>query len=151
MQSFKSADPYLNEISRVVVSGSQDKAAVFMSIGSSIKGVTKRGKDFFKLETSHTERILHLHVLGTNLWSAGDYTLNCYASSNNAIADKYFFVCDDKINQMIVHFTDLARSGRIDPYVLLACNDSTVKVISDNGSQLYQAHLDAAPTCISLI
>ena len=98
VQSFKSAEPYTNEISRVVISGSNDKAAVFCAIGSQIKGVTKRGKDFFKLDTSHTERILHLHVLGANLWSAGTYTLNCYASSNNTITDKYFFVCDDKIN-----------------------------------------------------
>ena len=88
-------------------------------------------------------------MLGTNLWSAGDYTLNCYASVNNAIADKYFVVCDDKINQMIVEFSDLVNAGRVDPYVLLACNDSTVKVIADNGQQLYQANLDSAPTCIA--
>lgn len=53
--SFESAEPYANEISRVVVSGAQDKAAVFLAIGSQIKGVTKRGKEFFKLDTSHTE------------------------------------------------------------------------------------------------
>ena len=55
VQSYKTAEPFSNEISRVVISGSQDKAAVFLAIGSQIKGVTKRGKDFFKLDTSHTE------------------------------------------------------------------------------------------------
>jgi len=92
-----------------------------------------------------------LHVLGTNLWSAGTYTLNCYASKNNAIADKYFFVCDDKINEMIVHYGDLAQTGQVDPYVILACNDATVKVIADNGRQLYQTVLDSAPTCMKLV
>ena len=92
VQTYKSAEPFQNQITRVVISGSQDKAAVFIAIGSQIKGITKRGKDFFRLDTSHTEQISHLHVLGTNLWSAGAYTLNCYASQNNAIADKYFFV-----------------------------------------------------------
>ena len=53
--SYESAEPFANEVSRVVVSGSQDKAAVFLATGSQIKGITKRGKEFFKLDTSHTE------------------------------------------------------------------------------------------------
>ena len=122
-----------------------------MAIGSSIRGFTKKGKAFFKFDTSHTEKIEHLHVLGTNLWSAGTYTLNCYASKNNAIADKYFFVCDDKINEMIVHHGDLAQIGQVEPYVILACNDSTLKVIGDNGRLLYQTILDSAPTCMTLV
>ena len=138
VQSFKSAEPFSKDISRVTISGSLDKAAVFLAVGSSIKGVTKRGKDFFKLDTSHTEQIMHLHVLGTNLWSAGAYTLNCYASANNAIADKYYFVCEDKINEMIVHHGDLANEGRIEPIVIIACNDCSIKVINDSGHQLYQ-------------
>jgi len=137
VQTYRSPQPLVNEISRVVVSGSNDKAAVFIAIGSQIKGVTKRGKEFFKLDTSHTEQIMHLHVLGTNLWSAGAYTLNCYASANNTIADKYFFVCDDKINQMIVHHCDLSRSGNVEPFVLLACNDSSIKVVDDAGHLMY--------------
>ena len=131
VQSYESPQPFANEISRVVISGANEKAAVFLATGSQIKGVTRRGKEFFKLDTSHTEQIMHLHVLGSNLWSAGSYTLNCYASSNNTIADKYFFVCDDKINDMIVHHCDLSKRGSVEPYVILACNDSSIKVIND--------------------
>lgn len=92
-------------------------------------------------------------MLGTNLWSAGTYTLNCYASANGAIADKYYFVCDDKINEMIVHHGGLGRdtSGSSDPFVILACNDSTIKVIDGAGRLLYQTVLDAAPTCMALV
>ena len=108
VQTYKSPEALTNEITCTEISGSQDKAAVFIATGSQIKGVTKRGKDFFRLETSHTEQIRYLHVLGTNLWSAGDYTLNCYASSNNKIADKYYYVSDDKINSMLVHHGDLS-------------------------------------------
>ena len=82
-----------------------------------------------------------MHVLGTNLWSAGTYTLNCYASANNSISDKYFFVCDDKINEMIVHHGGLGRvegpEGAGENWVILACNDSSVKVIDDAGRLLY--------------
>ena len=57
VQTFKTPEPFPNEISRVIISGSNDKAAVFLAIGSSIRGFTKKGKAFFKLDTSHTEQI----------------------------------------------------------------------------------------------
>ena len=82
-----------------------------------------------------------------NLWSAGVYTLNCYASSNNTIQDKYYFLCDDKINDMIV--TQLLPD-HVESSVILACNDGSLKVVSDQGKLLYQTILDAAPMSISL-
>ena len=54
-QSFKTEEPFPNEISRVVISGNEEKASVFLAQGAQIRGLTKRGKDFFKLDTSHTE------------------------------------------------------------------------------------------------
>lgn len=101
VQSFKS-EPFPLEISRIVLSGTGDKASIFLAAGQSIRGLTKRGKDFFKLDTSHTEVIQHLHVAGTNLWSAGPYTLVCYESRDNRIADKYFYTCEEQINELIV-------------------------------------------------
>ena len=41
--------------------------------------------------------------------------------------DKYFFVCDDKINDMLVH----EIGGQT--MVILACNDSSIKAINDKG------------------
>ena len=49
-------------------------------------------------------------------------------------------------------FCDLTRrSGETVPLVLLACQDSTLKVIADNGRLQYQAILDSQPTCIALV
>lgn len=92
------------QISRVVVSiTNEEKFSIFYSVGQSIKGITKKGKDFFKLDTSHTEVITSLHVQQQNLWSAGEYILNCYESgAAGKILDKYYFICDDKINDLIV-------------------------------------------------
>ena len=70
-----------------------------------------------------------------NLWSAGAYTLNCYASKNNSINDKYYFLCDDIINDMVV--TSFNPKEQENSIVVLSCNDSTVKVISDEGKLLY--------------
>jgi len=55
----------------VVSIASEEKFSVFYSVGQCIKGVTKKGKEFFKLDTSHAEAITSLHVAGQNLWSAG--------------------------------------------------------------------------------
>ena len=56
-------------------------------------------------------------------------------------------MCDDKINAMIVHHGAAGETA----VVILACNDSSIKVIADNGRLQYQSILDAAPTCISTV
>jgi len=56
------SDNQSKEISRVVVSGNAQKYSMFFAAGQSIRGVTKKGKEFFKLDTSHTEAIKSLHV-----------------------------------------------------------------------------------------
>ena len=90
---------------------------MFFAAGQSIRGVTKKGKEFFKLDTTHTEAIKSLHVNGQNLWSAGDYILNCYESVDMKITDKYFFICEDKINDFVV----APVSGQMVFNTILAC------------------------------
>jgi Bardet-Biedl syndrome 7 protein len=62
LQKTFASEPFSSDVSRVVISGTADKASVFVASGSQIRGFTKRGKDFFKLDSSHTDAILHLHV-----------------------------------------------------------------------------------------
>jgi hypothetical protein len=79
VQAFKS-EPLPNEISRVIVSGEGEKASIFVSQGTQIRGVSRKGKEFFTIDTSHAEAISQLYVKGANLWSAGKSTLTCYSS-----------------------------------------------------------------------
>jgi len=149
VQDFRS-DPQPKDLSRVVISGSSQKFSVFYACGQTIKGVTKKGKEFFKLETSHTETIKSLHVAGQNLWSAGEYILNCYASVSNKILDRYFYICEDRINDMVV----ASVSGQLVQNPVVACQDKTVKVLveGEDGTVavLYQQKFDASVTCITL-
>lgn len=101
----------------MVISGTAQKFSVFFACGQTIKGLTKKGKEFFKIETSHTETIKSLHVSGQNLWSAGEYILNCYESVSNKILDKYFYICEDRINDMIV----TSVSGQMVLNPVIAC------------------------------
>lgn len=86
----------------VISKAAEDKFSIFYSVGQSIRGITKKGKDFFRLDTSHADYISCLHVKDQNLWSASEYILNCYESAGNRIVDKYYYICDDKINDLII-------------------------------------------------
>lgn len=76
-----------------------------------------------------------MHVAGTNLWSAGPYTLVCYESRDNRIADKYFYTCEEQINELIVAQLPSSKEDNFNP--VLACQDSTIKVLTNNGKFLY--------------
>jgi hypothetical protein len=52
------------------------------------------------LDTSHTDAISFVQVMGNDLWSTGSNTLNCYASQGGKIVDNYYFLSNEKITQM---------------------------------------------------
>lgn len=52
---------------------------------------------------------------------------------NNKIVDKYFFICDDKINDMLVS----SVSGQMVLNPVIACQDKTIKVLVDGDKLLY--------------
>lgn len=133
---------------RVVVSvAGEDKFSIFYSIGQSIKGVTKKGKEFFKLDTSHAEAISSLHVQAQNLWSAGEYILNCYMSAENQIKDKFYFICEDKINDMVL----APVGGQMVLNAVLACQDKQIRVLKDDGKEvLYSQPFESACMTLSL-
>lgn len=129
-------------MSRVIISGSDDKASVFLSAGSQIRGFTKRGKDFFKLDSSHTDTIVHLHVQGQELWSSGKHTLNCYVSSDSKIVDQYYYLAEDTITFMMVVNLQQALA-------VVAVQDK-IRVISSKGQSLYESQMDSDVTCFDL-
>jgi Bardet-Biedl syndrome 7 protein len=128
-----------------VLSGSNEKYSLFFAAGQSIRGVTKKGKEFFKLDTSHTEAIKSLHVQGSYLWSAGDYILNCYESVDGKITDKCFYVCKDRINDMTV----ATVTGQMVLNPVLGCQDRCLRVLLDD-KEVYTHQFDSACTTISL-
>lgn len=82
------------------------------------------------------------------MWSAGEYILNCYESSGGlSILDKYYYTCDDKINDMII--APVQGSSFLNP--VLACQDKQVRVLNNRGDEIVYTHkFDAPCTTISL-
>jgi len=79
-------------------------------------------------------------VQGQELWSTGKHTLNCYASAENRIVDKYYYIAEDVINHMTV-----VMIGS-DALAAVAVQDK-IRIIDNKGSMLYQTQLDAHVTC----
>jgi hypothetical protein len=98
------------------------------------------------LDTSHTEVITSLHVQQQNLWSAGEYILNCYESgASGKIVDKYYFICDDRINDLIV--APVAGQMVLNP--IMACQDKQLRILSEKGDVLLYNHLFEG-ACLSI-
>ena len=82
--------------------------------------MSKRGKEFIKHDTTHAEDIKHIYVKSSHIWSCGEYVLACYESSGGLqVVNKYFYTCEDKINDIIVEH--VAGQGFLNP--ILACRD----------------------------
>ena len=79
-----------------------------------------------------------MHVQHQNLWSAGEYILNCYESgAAGKILDKYYYICDDKINDLIV--APVAGQMVLNP--IMACQDKQLRILNDKGDALVYNHI----------
>jgi Bardet-Biedl syndrome 7 protein len=67
--------PLGKEISRVELSGSSynSRDKIFYSGGTMIRGISKKGKEFWRLDSNLTETIKAFGVEESRLWTAGVY------------------------------------------------------------------------------
>ncbi|XP_064481512.1 Bardet-Biedl syndrome 7 protein homolog [Ornithodoros turicata] len=118
------------KVTRIQLGGSigsvQDK--IFVSAGSEVYGVTKKGKQFLRFDTNITDTITSMCVCGNNLMVCSDYVYNHYLDCQ----DTNYYLCSDKINDMIV--LPLTKVKSLIP--VLACQDRVVRVLKDSKCQL---------------
>ena len=105
--------------------GQEDK--IFVASGTTVRGVNKKGKEFFKFSSNLTEPIRHVHVDHTNIWATGEYVSNHYVDC----VDSHFFASNDKIAHAAL--APVVLEGEKNP--ILACRDRFVRVVQ--GSELY--------------
>ena len=90
------------------------------------------------------EPISSIYVASTYLWSAGDFTLNCYESKNKQIVDKYYYTCDEKIIHMIL----LQFDEEFCP--LLSCQDASMRLVNSQGKVQYVQKFSSSVTAMCL-
>ena len=71
--------------------GQEDK--IFVASGATVRGVNKKGKEFFKFSTNLTERIEDVRVDGVDMWATGEYFSNQFSDC----ADAHFFASNERI------------------------------------------------------
>ena len=116
---------------------------IFYTSQQSVYGISRKGKEFFRADTNVTEILRGIEVEEGNIWISGEYILNHLSSGANSLIDKYFYMCEDKINAMLVAPITSPSTRNS----LLACEDKLLRVMEDD--QLgYAVPLSAPPTAL---
>eukprot|EP00659_Diplonema_papillatum_P001564 gene1564-2346_t len=94
---------------------------VFVASGDCLRAFTKKGREFFKVETNLTEAISNMAVKTPWVWTAGDYTVACFEEGNEIA----YLNCPDRINDLIVSkvLTDKSYDA------VIACQDRMIRVV----------------------
>lgn len=100
---------------------------IFASHSQRIIGVTKKGKEFFKLTSSLTETIQCVAVEDTRIWTGCEHIYNLYDNGKDAA----YYVAKGQINDLAV--SHLTKENDFD--AILACHDKYIRIV--HGSQLY--------------
>lgn len=91
-------------------------------------GITKKGKEFFRLATSLSESINNMSVEETRIWTSCEYVYNLYDNGKDAA----YFLSRDKINCMVIDH--LLRDSDFD--TLLGCQDNCLRLIQNSSLTL---------------
>ena len=125
-QVFKTA-PTQKEVSRITLGGDKDEPDnIFWASGSTVRAMTKKGKEYLRFNTNVTEIIRSLHVDEEEIHTGGDFIYNLFVQCKDAA----FYMATDRINDL----TCERVTGGLRAEAVLACQDRSVRVIS--GSEL---------------
>ncbi|GCB66885.1 hypothetical protein scyTo_0013629 [Scyliorhinus torazame] len=131
------------KVSRLELGGAigtpQEK--IFISVGSEVRGFTKKGKQFLSFETNFTEIIRAMYVSGADLFLCANYIYNHYCDCK----DQDYYLSSDKINDIIC--LPVEKVGHIAP--ILACQDRVLRVLKGS-DLLYEVEVSGAPNVLAL-
>ncbi|RWS26652.1 hypothetical protein B4U80_03066 [Leptotrombidium deliense] len=134
-----------------VVGNVSGSPKIMVAFGSSvIRGLTRKGKQFFGVELNNlTEPIKHFQLRWPNeLFVCGNYIFNHYlisdeSSSKSNVSNKNFYVSPGKIVDMVVVEDKYRR--RIVPVLL--CEDRLLRILKDSSCQ-YEIETCGVPSAM---
>jgi len=112
------------EITSVVLQLGKDK--LFLAVGQSIHGFSRKGKELVKIKTNLTETIEHLFVDENYIWTGGEYNMNVYEQCK----DFGSVMMKDRINDLTC--APIAASEIMSS--IIACQDKFLRVY--NGEKI---------------
>jgi len=123
----------------ITTGAEKKKEKVFFSSGQQIKGITKKGREFFKFTTELSEKIRHMYVEDAKMWTTGDYIYNSFVDTK----DTGFYMCKDRINDLILDRV----TGGMELNALLGCQDRYIRVLQ-GPTVYYETTVDGAVTAL---
>eukprot|EP00878_Enallax_costatus_P024904 GHUV01026605.1.p1 GENE.GHUV01026605.1~~GHUV01026605.1.p1 ORF type:complete len:268 (+),score=64.63 GHUV01026605.1:461-1264(+) len=123
--------------------GLKQKDKIFYTAGNSIRGITKKGKEFFRFTTSLTEAISQLRVADSHIWAGCQYTHNHFIEA----ADGGLYMSPDKI--LATELIPLMGPSEWLP--VLACRDCCIRVIGKDNKPLFEIATGTQPTALRFV
>ncbi|GIL85198.1 hypothetical protein Vretimale_10813 [Volvox reticuliferus] len=141
--AFKTLPAATSKVTSLVLGkGKQQKDKIFVAAGNQIRGLNKKGKEFFRFNTQLTETIRRVDVFEKNIWSAGEYVHNHFIEGK----DKALYLSPDRINDAEV----VPLFSPMELWPVLACQDRYVRVL--RGSEVtYEAPTPSAPVSLKYV
>eukprot|EP00002_Diphylleia_rotans_P015631 TRINITY_DN3026_c0_g1_i1.p1 TRINITY_DN3026_c0_g1~~TRINITY_DN3026_c0_g1_i1.p1 ORF type:complete len:624 (-),score=133.29 TRINITY_DN3026_c0_g1_i1:700-2571(-) len=118
---------------------SKDK--IFVSNGATIRGITKKGKDFFRFDTTLSERINNMFIEGSTIWSTGEYIYSQFVDCKEGD----FLICPEKI----YHFVCDNVSSTSTYNVITAAHDKNIRVLQGSDI-LYEAPVPGPASAVDI-
>jgi Bardet-Biedl syndrome 7 protein len=114
-----------NEVTRVELGGAPDERdKVFFASSGTVRGYTRKGKEFLRFNTNLTEPIRSMYVGEIDIHTGGEFMYNQFIECK----DTYFFISNDRINDLVCEHV----TGNKRPECVLACQDRMVRVVAGN-------------------
>ena len=128
-------------VSRLMIGGPGDKKdRIFFTSAQTIRGVTRKGKEFFRFTTDGAEPLRGLHVEDVKIWTSGEYMYNYYVDTKDA----GYYMARDRINDLLIE----PIINRVDGNAILGCQDRYVRVLDVNKLH-YEAFVQGAVQSLS--
>ena len=128
-------------VSAVCVAGER----VFAASGTDVRGLSKKGKQFFAISTFMSEPIRSMAVHNTQLHLGGEYVYNQYDNGKEA----HYHLTADRVRGIALANLDTTITGGrpAQPQAILACADRALRIMS--GADVAQhVTLPEAPRCL---
>ncbi|CAH0721697.1 unnamed protein product, partial [Brenthis ino] len=112
---------------------------IFAASGNEVKGYTRKGKVFLSIETSVSETITSMCVLGSDLILCCGRTVTFYRE----LKELYSHICDDRVLDAVAFATP--NNTRVRILVITANKEA---IIIENGQTQKRVYIAAGPTRI---
>eukprot|EP00052_Salpingoeca_macrocollata_P026516 m.246281 g.246281 ORF g.246281 m.246281 type:complete len:726 (+) comp22582_c0_seq3:62-2239(+) len=119
------------------------KDKIFVATNSQVRGISRKGKVFFEIDTCMSESILSLQVQDNHLYVAGEYTYSHYVDNK----DVDYYMPGDRINDLLLVMM-LDSAGKLRHAPVLACNDRALRLLKGSEVLLLMS-LSSSPTALT--